>query len=231
MKVLCVGDSLGLPRKGVAYEETWFFKLTQRFPNVHFISKFVRELTTDRLNPIEDFSNYYSPNIVITQFGVVDCAPRVINDRLNRWKLLLSLSYSLKVEKIIWKTIKKFHHRDNPNIVYVKPQDFEKNILNYFSILQKAGVQCIIVIKIGVPGLSIRRKSPCLADNVNKYNDIFEKVSKQFENVVLIDPLKDGDDANYVDGYHTNERGFQLIYDQLVQILKKNEVIRETERK
>lgn len=228
MKVLCVGDSLGLPRKGVAYEDTWFYKLTQKYPQIHFINKFVRELSTDRFNPIGDFSDYYNPDVVITQFGVVDCAPRVINDRLNKWKFVLSLSNSLRIEKYTWKIIKKFHHRDNPNTVYVSPNDFERNIIEYFSTLHRMGVQLIVVIMIGMPGLSVRKKSPCFAENVNKYNAILEKVAKQFDNVVTIDPLKDGDDENYVDGYHTNERGSQLIQDQLEQILDNNEVIRET---
>ena len=43
--------------------------------------------------------------------------------------------------------------------------------------------------------------------------------------------LKDGDDMNYLDGYHTNERGFQLIHDQLEQILANNEVVREAKGK
>ena len=30
MRVLCVGDSLGLPRKGCPYEKTWFFKLAKK---------------------------------------------------------------------------------------------------------------------------------------------------------------------------------------------------------
>lgn len=227
MKVLCVGDSLGLPRKGVAYEDTWFYKLTQKYPQIHFISKFVRELTTDRFNPIGDFSDYYKPDVVITQFGVVDCAPRIINDRLNRWKLILSLSNSLRIEKFTWSIIKKFYHRNNPNTVYVSPNDFERNIINYFDTLQKKGVKLIIVIKIGMPGPSVRKKSPCFAGNVHKYNAIYNKVAKQFHNMVLIDPLKDGDDVNYVDGYHTNERGFQLIQEQLDRILANNEVIRE----
>mgnify|MGYP002521493434 CR=1 FL=1 len=226
-----MGDSLGLPRKGVAYEDTWFYKLSLKFPQIHFISKFVRELTTDRFNPIGDFSEYYMPDVVITQFGVVDCAPRVINDRLSKWKFILSLSSSLRIEKYTWKIIKKLHHRDNPNTVYVSPNDFERNIIEYFSILHRMGVQLIVVIKIGMPGLSVRKKSPCFAGNVKKYNAIYEKVAKQFGNVVMIDPLKDGDDMNYVDGYHTNERGFQLIHDQLEQILANNEVVREAKGK
>lgn len=46
VKVLCVGDSLGLPRDGVTYENTWFYKIKIKYPNYDFIYKFKRSLTS-----------------------------------------------------------------------------------------------------------------------------------------------------------------------------------------
>ncbi len=230
MKILCVGDSLALPREGVSYEDTWFYKLSTNYPNVHFISKFVRELTTDKLTPRGDYSYFYKPDVVITQFGVVDCAPRIINERLRRWKILLFISNLFGLYSFTWKMIKKRHHRNNPDVVYVNPKDFESNIVQYFTDLRLGGAKLIIVVKIGMPGQSVRKKSPCFADNVNRYNSIFDKVANELQNIVVIDPLIDGDDVNYVDGYHTNGKGFQLVYNKIEKVLFDNEIIREIKK-
>lgn len=230
MKILCVGDSLGLPRKGVKYEDTWFYKLSDKYRDIHFIAKFVRELTTDRFEPIGDFSDYYNPDVVITQFGIVDCAPRIINERLRKWKMILSLSSMLKFDKLVWKVIKNKYHRDNPNVVYIQPAAFENNVKRYFEKLQLGGAKLIIVVKICTPGSSVKEKSPCMVDNVKKYNAIFDKVASQFEHVITIDPLSEGDDINYVDGYHTNDKGFQIVFNQLEKVLIENEVICKTKK-
>ena len=57
MNILCIADSLGLPRDGVKIEDTWFYKLCHSFPQHHFIDRFERGMLTSRLIESEDFSN------------------------------------------------------------------------------------------------------------------------------------------------------------------------------
>ena len=92
MRVLCVGDSLGLPRKGCPYEKTWFFKLAKKYPNIEFVDYFKRGLVlTETVNLYNMYYTDYKPDIVIIQTGICDCAPRYLNSNKLFWKLLLNL--------------------------------------------------------------------------------------------------------------------------------------------
>src|SRR5690554_2952573 len=86
-RVLIVGSSMAMPRKEVHYDETWIYKLTKEFSNIEVIDKCRRASTSVRLvsdgagagDKIRsaDLLEYYSPNLVITQIGMTDCAPRL----------------------------------------------------------------------------------------------------------------------------------------------------------
>jgi acyl-CoA thioesterase-1 len=104
MKVLCIGDSLALPGHHNKYEDTWFYKLKKEFPGHDFISFFKRQLTTEILVTIgggekiegafptgADCLEHYMPEIVIIQLGIVDCAPRLINEKSFLWKIVRRL--------------------------------------------------------------------------------------------------------------------------------------------
>ena len=129
MKVLCISDSLGLPRDGVSYEETWFYKLITRFPHVHFISKFQRLQTTSVLKE-KDYSSYYHPDIVIMQLGICDCAPRIILQNDLKWLLLERILNRIN-KNLFWKLIKKYKKR-SADVVMVSPEKFRGNISRYF---------------------------------------------------------------------------------------------------
>jgi acyl-CoA thioesterase-1 len=81
MKIACIGDSLGMPRENVLYEDTWFFRVQQSHPEKMFISCFQRSLTTDMLLDNFDEYSFIKPDYLILQLGICDCAPRLINDK------------------------------------------------------------------------------------------------------------------------------------------------------
>lgn len=225
MKVLCVGDSLGLPREGVSYEETWFYKLKKDHPKDDYIYKFKRALTSRDLvgksgkDFFGDYSLYYRPDIVIAQFGICDCAPRYINDNKPIWLGLKVIFKKFHLESFFWRTIKIFFKRSS-KCVYVPFDEFTKNVFEYVEILKGIeSVKKIIFIKIGMPGVNPQKSSPYLTENVDKYNSVFDDVAKKnptFVNSIM--PLNIPDDAYYIDGYHTNALGFELVYKELKDI-------------
>lgn len=226
MKVLCVGDSLGLPREEVRYEETWFYRLKQDHPSDDFIYKFKRSLTsrdlvgTSRRDYLGDYSVYYKPDIVIAQFGICDCAPRYINDNKPVWMGLKFLFRKLHLESFFWKTVKTFFKR-SAKCVYVPFDEFRDNVNKYVDILENIGtVKKVIFIKIGMPGEGPQKSSPNLVGNVKKYNSVFDELSlKKPSFVYTVMPLNEPDDSYYIDGYHTNAQGFDLVYNALKDIV------------
>ena len=222
VKVLCVGDSLGLPRDGVTYENTWFYKIKIKYPNYDFIYKFKRSLTSldlvgkSKKDYLGDYSLYYRPDVVIVQVGICDCAPRYINDTKPFWMGLKFLFRKLRMEGFFWYIIKKTFTR-GADSVYVPFNDFRNNIIGYVDILKSLkAVKHIVFVKIGIPGASPRKSSPNLLNNILRYNKVFDEMQQLYPGFVdVVDPLCVEDDKYYVDGYHTNSIGADLVYSQL----------------
>lgn len=214
-KVLCISDSLALPRDGVAYEETWLYKIKQQLP-LDYIPLFQRFRNTDFLQNQNDSLLYYMPDIVVVQLGICDCAPRYV-----RTKSLLSLlggKIPGFMQSAFWKIIKTIFKR-NKRRTDVSVAKFKSNIQNYIDLCQKNHVKHIVFILIGVPSQKTVEHNPYILDNVEQYNKIILESVKNSAIACTIAPLADGNDNNYIDGYHCNDKGHSLVANRLYLVL------------
>lgn len=218
--VLCISDSLGLPRMKVPYENTWFSIVKRIFPTMDFVSYFRRNGTTDMLSSNGDYGDtllFYMPQIVILQLGICDCAPRYLRTNSILYKLLIHLPKFLS--KPIWALIKKIKHR-SLNCTDVTIVQFETNLVDYIQMCRKNGVERIIIIRILTPGDAMVKANPLILESIARYNDIYEKMANMYSDIVcLINPINIGDNSLFVeDGYHTNAKGHRIIADELVKL-------------
>ncbi|HPH53406.1 MAG TPA: hypothetical protein PLY62_05015 [Bacteroidales bacterium] len=80
-------------------------------------------------------------------------------------------------------------------------------------------VKKIIIIKICTPGTAATSSSPYMVSNIIKYNAIFDELAAVYPKLIeVINPLSDGDDCYYVDGYHPNKAGFTRVVNDLQEI-------------
>lgn len=218
-KVLCISDSLGLPRPEVKYEETWIKLLKLKYPEFDYITLFRRALTSSFLSEgnFNEYLKYYDPNIVILQLGIVDCAPRYLRDKSIIKKIERRLP--IKLKSYFWFFWKSTHDR---KIDYseVSLSDFENNLRNYFIQCKTLGVEKVIVVKICTPAVEMVKKNPLIVEAVNLYNNVFDNVSNEFNNVTVINPLHVGESEIYLeDGYHTNYFGNKLVGESIMNEL------------
>ncbi|PRY13297.1 hypothetical protein CLV24_106212 [Pontibacter ummariensis] len=214
-KVLCVADSLALPRANVKFEETWFFKLCQAYPEFLFIPKFYRGLTTKALvsSTKSDYLEHYEPSLVILQIGVVDCAPRFLRRSSLFVKALNELPKPVSAR--IWRVINTVGKRE-AKYADVLPHKFEKNLRDYFSRCREASISKVIVIKIAQPSQNMIDKNPGITRQVDKYNSIFDKLTKEYDFISSVDPLESGDNDLFLeDGYHLNAKGNSFVFQYL----------------
>ena len=232
-KILCVGDSLTLPRgNDVKYEDTWLFLLKKYFSRFDFITHFKRGITTNvlvewgggELNNTNNFPygadclEHFNPDIVILQLGIVDCAPRLLKKGLET-RIVSRLPE--KVAKIYINLLKKIRGRNRTN-TFVSIKKFEENLINYFNRCKRQELSLAIVIKIGTPSEEMVSKNPNIIKNVEIYNAIYDKMQDLFPFVKCIDPLNSKQEKNeiFVDGYHPNKLGNNIVYKML-----KNELL------
>lgn len=219
-RVLCIGDSLGLPRPQVPYEDTWISLLRQQRKDYEFIADFHRNATTNILSQWEygEHLLFYEPEIIILQLGICDCAPRYLRTTSFLYRFLNHLPE--KFSSGCWKVFKILKKR-NINRTDVSLENFHLNVERYIQKCIHNNVQKIIIIKIATPGEVMVKSNPLIELSIRKYNQIYEEIAVKYpEIIVVVAPLHSGDNSCFVeDGYHPNGEGNKLVADALIKIL------------
>lgn len=220
-RVLCISDSLGLPRKSVDYGETWIAMLRERLPDVDFIPLFRRQSNTDILASGGDYGDtllYYKPQMIILQLGVCDCAPRYLRTTSFLYRLLCHLPE--KMSTVCWKVVKALRKR-SINRTDVSLERFRLNVDQYVKACMNNHVSKVIIVQIATPGKAMIKSNSLIELSVKRYNQIYEEIAAKYPRVViLINPLHSGDSFCYVaDGYHPNGMGNRLVADALINAI------------
>ena len=227
-KVLCIGDSTSLPGHTNSYEDTWFYILKQNFPDLDFISLFRRSITTeilvvegggdytDNLPKGADCLEFYNPSIVILQLGIVDCAPRLLN---QFDKLIIKLSPQ-RFNKFYITFLKKIRKRKLSNTI-VSPEKFFNNLENYINRCSISKIDILIFISIPYPDNKMVNNNRGIITNIEKYNKIINDVSKEYNFIEIIQPLdcRKYKEQIFEDGYHPNSIGNFIVFQELKEIL------------
>lgn len=219
MRVLCIGDSLALPREECSYESTWFYKLQHAFPQHEFIDFFKRGLLIpDALHKFDTYYQFYGPDVVIIQTGICDCSPRYINDKNMIIRIVRKICKVIHLEPLFWKTVKLRKRRQN--CVYTRYDEFKTMYAQLVQKLFSSGSKHIILIKIGHAAPSVLTRNPYMNLNVDKYNYIMDHILKNNKGrVTVLDPLKDAEDGFFIDGYHCNPIGMVAVYEQIKKVI------------
>lgn len=211
---------MGLPREGVSYSDTWVNKMKQAYPQHDFVSCFRRGmLIKDAVGYYDfDYKNYDADGYIM-QTGVCDCSPRYINDNKFFWKSIVGIVKKLRIESYFWGGIKSIFNR-SPNCVYTSPQDFHHYLDILLTNLIEKG-KFVILIKIGKASPSVLNKNPYMNKKVDEYNTIIDDIVKNKENrVIAIDPLNNVSEDYFVDGYHCNANGMEIVFNSINKAFK-----------
>ena len=214
--ILCITDSLGLPRPGVFYHQTWPAMLKKVCPNLDFVFLCRRAATTEVLADRNEYLYYYTPSIVVLQLGICDCSPRYMRTTSRTYRLLGKLPMCIQTP--FWKIYKIFVRRSLKR-TDVAPERFEKNIRAYLSACLECGVKHVLILRIATPASRMLTSNPLAAEAVRIYNALYERIAVDFPFVCLLNPLHRGVDGDYVDGYHANEQGNRRVAEMLWQTL------------
>lgn len=222
-KIMCIGDSTSLPGHNNLYEDTWFYKLKTSFSDFDFISVFRRSITTEILItegggfsdefPLgADCLEFYKPNIVILQLGIVDCAPRLLN---NFDKLILKILTN-NLKNFYIKTVKKFKKRKVTNTI-VTVDKYQANLKLFLERCVLNEIKTAILISIPFPDERMLEKNPEIILNIKIYNQILSDFTKTYSFVKVINPLdsRNFNESIFEDGYHPNQLGNEIVFQDI----------------
>lgn len=217
MKILCIGDSLGLPRKGCLYEDTWLSLIRARYPDYTFIDHFHGDRLIDSASHDYDtYYRYYNPDIVIFQQGICDCAPRYIDEKKLLTRVIRKLFYSLGLQNLFWRIVKS--HNRRLDCVHTRPEQFIDIYSRLIDNIFKNGSKFVVLIKIGHGADSVIASSPYFNINVDRYNSIIDEIASKYDNVYVVDPLNIINNEMFVDGYHCGPLGMQKVFDSICAV-------------
>lgn len=220
-RILIITDSLGAPRfvdgEKITYNDTWVcqFNTLLRTLNIETISMTINGLDSTRILQLtHDKLLLYAPDIVIFQFGIVDCAPRVLT---NNEILILSF---LRLSKITKKIISKHHAflSNLRNLQHTGAKKFEINLEQIYTLFHSKGIK-VIHLPIAPACQRYQQKSPKISYRIQQYNSIIEKNSD-----LLLKNLYDNADVEAIflnDLHHLNIHGHQVVFDYLSKNLHK----------
>ena len=221
-RILCLTDSMAMPRENVAYEDTWYSKLVDAHSNITFKKDFLRARSTKNLlKDLKSDCKDFAPDTVILQLGLTDCAPRIINDRKLTWRIIRASFVRMHLIDTFWKLVKRYFHR-TPDTVYRSLPSFRKDIERSIKyLIEDQKIKNVLIVKIGLVGSVPDAKSPHWNTNIHKYNAVFDEVENKYPDVIqCIDPLSKPDDSWFVsDGFHCNEKGHQVVFDEIERYL------------
>ncbi|NLV66673.1 MAG: hypothetical protein GXY14_03250 [Spirochaetes bacterium] len=223
-RILIITDSISIPRPGIRYEDTWIYNFKKRFPRCDIIDRPMRGGTTSRLvtegGGGADLLEFYMPGIVILQMGYAECAPRLFKKKgIEHYFMHSILPASLLGRYISF--IKKRRIR-TPDRTDIDPAVTESNIRNFIERCAACGTT-LICLKIHRAGSFYISKSPFIQQNVDAFNGMLERFSREYSHVRLVEPISDKYemDSLCIDELHVNARGHRLYYNALSDAVRR----------
>jgi hypothetical protein len=234
-KIALYGDSLACPRQGLVKSNERYIALLEKYIRSHnsfgyieIRDKAIGGATIQKLQNefLEDNTYFELPgDIFILHSGIVDCAPRPVNDH-TRGRIS-------KLPSFLRKPIIKYIHNNRAKLLqknggYVKT-DLNKFINAFDNIVDIASrnYKNVFVINICPTLKRFEERSPGFTKNINLYNERISYTIKNFSNIRLVDInsfIKQNENQieNYIvkeDGHHIHPITHQWIAQQIIDNL------------
>jgi len=201
--ITIIGDSLAYNRPDeLNNNQRWPTLLKEKLPGYKINNLSRGASTSGRFRKASALLS--DTDILIVQIGIVDCAPRLFTNFENK---IIARLPTFVAGRIIAQ-VKKLRTQSSKRS-YVKPEIFERNVLELFNTFAE---KVVVYVKILPAGKKFISLNPTIQGAISRYNDIIDKCAKDYQDVHLIDlKLFDIDDYTLEDGYHLNAKGHLLI--------------------
>lgn len=234
-RIVIIGDSLSQIRflENIQLENIYQYFLQNSLNNTYVVNYGVPSNTSRICSSTSAINNHIlatNANFYIIQLGIVDCAPRIFNKYEK--KIFEFLTFFPFVGKIVQKFVsylgkkRKFLTKVRKNVM-VEIDEFEKNLKKIIDNINKtSNCEKVFFINIAYPSLTVQNEYTNILDNIDKYNEIFNKLKKDYENIYIIDLYeftKSNQDALLADGMHINEVGHSFIAKEILSLIENKE--------
>jgi hypothetical protein len=220
-KIALYGDSLACPRHGIVKSHERYIALLEKYIRSQNDIKYLEirdnamggATIEDLYNQFAEDNTYYElpGNILILQTGIVDCAPRPINEKIRgRISRLPHIAKTLAI---------KYIHKNRASLINKSGGHVKIELTKFVDLMQvflNEGIknyQKIFIINICPTNSAIEQHSPGLSRNIEKYNNAIGELvtNTKSEKIHLINVnglVKN--DLNNIDKYIVKEDGHHI---------------------
>lgn len=228
MRILVLGSSMTLPSDELTYNDTWLYRLGHEFPQLEVVDKCQRESSARRLNAEgptkkgKDTLEYYAPDVVITQIGVTDAAPRL----LKRNGMLARILHHTprKISKMVYDFLRK-HRGRQLKYCDLTPDQLQEQFDFYCKRAQKLGVK-VFIIEICHATTKVTNVSPHYNECMDLFNSRLHKVTEANPNARIIEVISADDLSDFqTDGIHLTASGQSKLFKNIIEALTKDGIL------
>jgi hypothetical protein len=217
--ILIIGDSSIPPRKETPYQYTYSTLLKKMYINARVESSSKTGMSSryiyKKLDPLMLYG--YNPDVVILNYGIVDVYPRPYPNIV--YKLLACSGLLTYVDKFLKKTKLYYRLGDFFNFKEVSLQKFEIYSESIIQKLLERRVEKIIIIGIIKP-YKVLLKSKKVYDEIERYNEVYKKLSYKYKEVKYIDIYEESDeDFTIWDGYHYTKKASKYLSETIEKLI------------
>jgi lysophospholipase L1-like esterase len=186
----------------------------------------------DAFHHIEARVLAFSPDVVVIDFGWLECQPQVFPTALLRW--LTTYRPRLNPRTMKWRRkaarrISRLYKKLTPAVASrwpgvssrMPPERFEQELTRYIDVVRKELRALVLVTNLNPTSDRVAEVLPGVHERTKQYSDIIERVVERADpDVRLVDTrsLVEGLGVDKVlpDGIHYNVEGHRLVADMLV---------------
>lgn len=210
LKLLFLTDSLGLPRRqpeSVVDHNTWPYRtaieLRDSFDAYFYL--FAGLHTRMAVAHLRNQLGAFTPDCLVLQIGIVDCAPRAITEMERRILDHAPGFFSRPLHRLVRRNYSRLIRARR--LAYVPSEEFRHNLTtlrDYFSAAN------FLVVPIGPANAQYQKQNPLLAEAIHKYNAILGEV---FADGLLSDTYSDTDPESLFmsDNHHLSLEGHRVV--------------------
>lgn len=184
-------------------------------------------LVHEAFSQIEDLVLRHSPDVVVTNFGMGECQPKVIPTALLRWLYTwrpASNAVAMAFRRLFLKRINRLYVDLSPRIIAalprtpyrVRPSRFEYELSRFVRVIRKERKALVLLVNASPAGPKLEQTLPGTDQRAQEFNAITDAVAEsQGDDVEVIDArsivLEAGCDVAIPDGIHFSQAGHRLI--------------------
>ena len=189
-------------------------------------------LLHEAFSQIETLVLRHSPDVVITNFGMGECQPKVIPTDMLRWLFAWRTSSNALLQacrRVMVIPVSLFYRKISPYIIRavpvphrLSPRRFEFEMRRFAGVVRKERKALFLMLASNPPGPLLERTLPGTAQRALRYNDILRRVADDMgDDVRFVDVhdlvVREGLDKAMPDGIHFSHYGHRKVAEMLTE--------------